>query len=78
MQRIVLVGLSNRGISHYALPILGLDTSPHSNVISVRPLFGPAHDVPVQAVEGEHGGADPLLRSDLFTGPSAQSLELGL
>ncbi len=51
---------------------------PHSNVISVRPLFGPAHDVPVQAIEGEHGGADPRLRSDLFTGPSAQSLELGL
>lgn len=43
-----------------------------------RPLFGEPVRIPVATAEGGHEGADPLMRQDLFHGPSQRSLELGL
>lgn len=46
--------------------------------VSVFPLFGPKEEYEVQVLNGEHGGADPLIRNDIFFKPSAESLRLGL
>lgn len=51
---------------------------PGSDQITVAELFGPSRTIDVQPEAGGHGGADPLMRRDLFTGPSPESLELGL
>lgn len=51
---------------------------PGSDQITVRPLFGEPEIIPVATGTGGHDGADPLLRHDLFHGPSARSVELGL
>ncbi|WP_053202903.1 Gfo/Idh/MocA family oxidoreductase [Jiangella muralis] len=53
-------------------------TLPGSGEVHVRPLFGPARTVTPPIAAGGHGGADPLLRADLFLGPSRESTELGL
>lgn len=44
--------------------------------ISYFPLFGERQVIEPPQVEGSHGGADPLLRRDLFEGPSHESEEL--
>lgn len=51
---------------------------PTSDQITVSELFGPTRVLEVVAETGGHGGADPLMRHDLFAGPSPESLELGL
>ncbi|MGZ0153048.1 Gfo/Idh/MocA family protein [Kribbella sp. WER1] len=51
---------------------------PESDRITVAELFGPSRVVEVVAEQGGHGGADPLMRHDLFAGPSPESVELGL
>ncbi|HZX02465.1 Gfo/Idh/MocA family oxidoreductase [Kribbella sp.] len=51
---------------------------PDSDRITVAELFGPTRVLEVVAEEGGHGGADPLMRHDLFAGPSPESVELGL
>ncbi|MFG1912160.1 Gfo/Idh/MocA family protein [Kribbella sp. NPDC048928] len=51
---------------------------PGSDQITVAELFGPSRTIDVQPEAGGHGGADPLMRRDLFTGPSPESIELGL
>ncbi|WP_166350101.1 Gfo/Idh/MocA family protein [Phytoactinopolyspora limicola] len=49
-----------------------------SSSIIYRPLFGEPETIEVQTVTGGHGGADPLMRRDIFVEPSAASRELGL
>ncbi|WUJ70887.1 Gfo/Idh/MocA family oxidoreductase [Kribbella soli] len=51
---------------------------PTSDQVTVSELFGPTRVLEVVAETGGHGGADPLMRRDLFAGPSPESLELGL
>jgi predicted dehydrogenase len=51
---------------------------PESDHITVSELFGPTRVIEVNPETGGHGGADPLMRRDLFTGPSAESTDLGL
>ncbi|WP_329000764.1 Gfo/Idh/MocA family oxidoreductase [Kribbella sp. NBC_00709] len=51
---------------------------PDSDQITVAELFGPSRVVEVIAETGGHGGADPLMRHDLFAGPTPESIELGL
>jgi|GEM_PF-244162 len=51
---------------------------PDGDVIVHRPLFGEPVKIPVATGEGSHEGADPLMRHDLFHGPSERSLALGL
>ncbi|GAA3100458.1 putative dehydrogenase [Kribbella aluminosa] len=51
---------------------------PGSDRITVAELFGPTRVVEVTAEAGGHGGADPLMRHDLFAGPSPESVALGL
>lgn len=48
------------------------------DVIIHRPLFGAPVRIPVATADGGHEGADPLMRHDLFHGPSQRSLDLGL
>lgn len=48
------------------------------SAISFRPLFGEPRSIEVETGAGGHGGADPLMRSDLFRGPSERSRRLGL
>lgn len=43
-----------------------------------RPLFGAARTLNIEQVLGGHEGADPLLRNDVFVGPSPESQRLGL
>ncbi len=45
--------------------------------IRLMPLFGEPREFLLNT-EGGHGGADPLIRRDLFLGPDAESLALGL
>ncbi|SFF30753.1 Oxidoreductase family, NAD-binding Rossmann fold [Actinacidiphila alni] len=58
----------------------GLDGEPlpGSDTIALAPLFGERSTVHVDAPSGEHAGADPEMRRDLFVGQSAESRELGL
>jgi predicted dehydrogenase len=51
---------------------------PDSDRITVAELFGTTRVVEVAAEAGGHGGADPLMRRDLFAGQSAESAKLGL
>lgn len=51
---------------------------PDSDTITLAPLFGVPQQLPVNAEAGGHGGADPLMRQDLFVSPSAESVRLGL
>ncbi|MDX2974313.1 Gfo/Idh/MocA family protein [Kribbella solani] len=51
---------------------------PESDRITVAELFGPTRVIEVHAEVGGHGGADPLMRRDLFTTPTAESTALGL
>ncbi|HEY3563172.1 MAG TPA: Gfo/Idh/MocA family oxidoreductase [Kribbella sp.] len=51
---------------------------PASDEITVAELFGSSRVIAVRPETGGHGGADPLMRRDLFTGPSPESVELGL
>ena len=56
----------------------GGEPLPGGGVIVHRPLFGPADTIRPEAAHGGHDGADPMLRRDLFVGPSALSTDLGL
>ncbi|WP_198042817.1 MULTISPECIES: Gfo/Idh/MocA family oxidoreductase [Actinoalloteichus] len=56
----------------------GGEPLPGSSVITHRPLFGPPSTIDVDTVSGGHEGADPLLRHDVFVGPTRESVELGL
>lgn len=51
---------------------------PSNDFITVLPLFGEAKRYPLDLRSGGHGGADPLLRHDLFVRPSEESLALSL
>ncbi|MGW7680960.1 Gfo/Idh/MocA family protein [Kribbella sp. NPDC054772] len=51
---------------------------PDSDQITVAELFGPSRVIEVAPESGGHGGADPLMRHDLFIGPTPESTELGL
>ncbi|WP_165962727.1 Gfo/Idh/MocA family protein [Occultella glacieicola] len=51
---------------------------PGSGQVVHRPLFGPAEVIDIESVSGGHDGADPLMRRDLFVGPDAESVALGL
>jgi len=51
---------------------------PGSDLIVLAPLFGKQSTVQVDAPRGEHAGADPEMRRDLFVEQSAESRELGL
>ncbi len=46
--------------------------------IAYYPLFGERQIHETRRTPGEHGGADPLLRHELFVGPLPESEELGL
>lgn len=52
--------------------------TPESATVVLYPMFGMPVRYPVPPARGTHGGADPLLRRDLFAGPSSGSTELGL
>lgn len=47
-------------------------------VIQVMPLFADSHEIRVNTSNGGHGGADPLIRRDLFIAPDEESCSLGL
>lgn len=51
---------------------------PDSDQITYRPLFDPPQVLAVESAAGGHDGADPMLRHDLFLGPTERSLGLGL
>ncbi|WP_026876517.1 Gfo/Idh/MocA family oxidoreductase [Jiangella gansuensis] len=51
---------------------------PGAESIVHRPIFGSPDTIELEAAAGGHDGADPLLRQDLFVGPSELSTELGL
>lgn len=51
---------------------------PRAGVIAVRPLFSSAHEIPVRVAQGDHAGADPRMRHDIFRGPSEESISLGM
>lgn len=51
---------------------------PDTHTITYYPLFGTRQIHDVNETRGGHGGADPLIRHDIFVGPSAESQELGL
>lgn len=53
-------------------------TPPEQDRIVVMPLFGGRQEHVVPLSVGGHGGADPLIRRDLFVTPSEESLRLGL
>src|SRR5699024_7427498 len=74
--RLVLVGTHGQ-LETVSGHVAG-DPLPESDLITVRPLFGEPETIPVTTATGGHGGADPLLRHDLFHGPSPRSRELGL
>jgi len=66
--------------SHHSNPDpTGLTPAPaEEDRIVLMPLFGGREEIRVPLAEGGHGGADPLIRRDLFLSPSAESLELRL
>lgn len=52
--------------------------SPEEDKITIMPLFGGKEEYTVPLNRGGHGGADPLIRRDLFTGTAKESLDLEL
>lgn len=46
-----------------------VDGCVEKQTIRVFPLFGEAYDIEVEAVDGGHGGGDPILLNDLFGTP---------
>ena len=66
--------------SHHSNPDpTGLTSTPAGNdKVTIMPLFGGREEYEVPVSEGGHGGADPLIRRDLFLAPSQESLGLGL
>lgn len=51
---------------------------PGTDEITHYPLFGAPEVIPVPTGPGGHGGADPLMRRDLFLGPGEESRAVGL
>ena len=47
---------------------------PAGESLTVQRHFDSAYDVPIEAASGGHGGGDALLLSDVFVGPSEDSL----
>ncbi|WP_420113526.1 Gfo/Idh/MocA family protein [Pseudactinotalea sp.] len=56
----------------------GGEALPGSGSLVLRPLFAAAESIEVSAGSGGHDGADPLMRRDLFVGPDAESVAMGL
>lgn len=51
---------------------------PGSDAVVYRPLFAEPEEHPIEKASGGHEGADPLLRHDLFVGPTDYSREVGM
>ncbi len=51
---------------------------PGTDRLVLRPLFDEPRTLSIEQVLGGHEGADPLLRHDVFVGPSEESVRLGL
>ncbi len=47
-----------------------VDGCVEKQTIRVFPMFGEAYDIEVEAVDGGHGGGDPILLNDLFGEPT--------
>jgi predicted dehydrogenase len=56
----------------------GRGETPESGQIVYYPMFGEAQRHDVRSAAGGHGGADPLLRRDLFVGESEESRRLSI
>lgn len=54
------------------------ETLPGDGMVVQRPLFSPATQIEIPAVEGGHDGADPMMRRDLFSDDGEEDAELGL
>lgn len=52
--------------------------APKMDKISIMPLFGGKEEHNVEIAAGGHGGADPLIRHDLFNETAQESLDLEL
>lgn len=67
-------------VSHrlYADPTGATSGEPSEDQIVVWPLFGAREEYDVPVALGGHGGADPVIRRDLFLGPNDKSLRLKL
>lgn len=66
--------------SHYSQPQEDGSCKPAPAIgrITYYPLFGGKEVIDVVPESGSHGGADPILRRDLFDKPTEESLRLGL
>lgn len=56
----------------------GGESLPGSSELTYRPLFAAPETIELGSTAGGHDGADPLLRRDVFVGPSVESVDLGL
>lgn len=63
---------------HYTAPARCPFPASERQQITYHPLFGERQVHETRPAAGGHGGADPLLKRDLFVGPSPESGELGL
>lgn len=51
---------------------------PNTDSVTLRPLFAEPQVLSIEQVRGGHEGADPLMRRDIFIGPTEESRRLGL
>lgn len=63
---------------HYTDPARCPFPASERQQITYYPLFGERQVHETRQAAGGHGGADPLLKHDLFVGPSPEAEELGL
>ncbi len=75
--RLAINGTHGRIEASYGF-LRGVGELPDTHTITYYPLFGPRQVHDVNETAGGHDGADPLVRHDVFAGPSHQSVELGL
>ncbi len=59
-------------------PAGGVPIPASTDTIRFLPLFGGLEEHQVEKGDGGHGGADPIMRRDLFVEPGADSVRLGL
>lgn len=59
-------------------PAGGTPLPAHADTIRFLPLFGGLEEHVVEKASGGHGGADPIMRRDLFLEPGKDSVRLGL
>lgn len=64
--------------THYTAPSRCPFPASESHTITYFPLFGERQVHETRQTQGGHGGSDPMLRHDLFVGPSRESEEVGL